>query len=675
MIIIYAILVVVFLSLLIIPFLRSEVKGIIPLISVIIVSILSSIPSIKALTGESTEIILSGTLVTSIIPVRIDALSAWFILTINFTFITGIIYGISYMQAYKKQKSNLSLHWISYILAHTSLIAVCSVQNSLVFIITWEIMALSAFFLVIFESYSAKTLKAGINYLIQSHVSILLLTLSFIWVFYRTGSFDFIAIKDFANSTTAFGGLVLMICLFIGFAIKAGFVPFHTWLPLAHPAAPAHISGIMSGVIIKIGIYGILRMIFLIRTDYLAIGYFILFISIISGIYGVMLAILQHNLKRLLAYHSIENIGIIGIGIGLGCIGLGIENNMLSILGFSGALLHTLNHSLFKSLLFYGAGNIYQSAHTVNIEQLGGLGKNMAQTAFLFLIASLAICGLPPFNGFVSEFIIYSGIFNGIHNATFLNLMFFIFSIFGLVLIGGLAIFCFTKAFGTIFLGSPRHLFHHQPQESSFAKRLPMFLIVILILTIGIFPTVFLKALSLPVSQLTGIKSIDYLPLETSISKTISQIGYVSLLFIGIVGVVFFIRKKFTISNQYRMSSTWGCGYIGQTSKMQYTASSFVRNYRKLAEPLFSVHKFKRDLKGVFPGKAWHETHPKDKIEEMFISHPIRQLKHFLNYFSILQSGKPQMYILYGAVFITLIIAVPQIYSLVISVFKFLNNL
>ncbi|MGE0090710.1 MAG: proton-conducting transporter membrane subunit [Bacteroidales bacterium] len=675
MTLIFAILIVVFISLLIIPTLNSFRKGIIALISVISVSILSSIPAIKALTGEPLELLLSGTIVTSTIPIRIDALSAWFILTINFTFITGIIYGISYMQAYRNQKTNLSLHWISYILAHTAMIAVCSVQNSLVFLISWETMALSAFLLVIFESYNAKTLKAGINYLIQSHISILFLTLAFIWVFYKTNSFDFTAISDFANSTTAFGGLVLMVCFFIGFAIKAGFVPFHTWLPLAHPAAPAHISGVMSGVLIKSGIYGILRMIFLIRTDYLAIGYFILFISIFSGVYGVMLAILQHNLKKLLAYHSIENIGIIGIGIGLGCIGLGTENNLLSILGFSGALLHTLNHSLFKSLLFYGAGNIYQSVHTVNIEQLGGLGKNMAQTAFLFLIASLAICGLPPFNGFVSEFLIYSGIFNGIHNATFLNLMFLIFSIFGLVLIGGLAILCFTKAFGTIFLGSPRHVFHNKPQESTFVKRIPMYLIVMLIIAIGIFPTAFLRALSVPVSQLTGIVTSDYIPLETSISKTISQIGYVSLIFIGIVGIVYFVRTKYIVKNIFRTSSTWGCGYIGGAEKTQYTASSFVRNYRKLAEPVLFIHKFKREVKGIFPDKAWHETHPKDKIEETFIHYPIRQFKHFLNFFGKLQSGNPQIYILYGTVFITLLIAVPQLYNILITLVKFLNNL
>ena len=592
--------------------------------------------------------------------------------------LTTFLSALAILSTWSAVTEGVKGYMVSLLFLEVGMLGVFCALDFILFYVFWEVMLIPMYFIIGIWG-GPRRIYAAVKFFIYTmsgSVLMLVAILVLYSMYYKaTGVFTFDILSYYNLGLPSNAQFWLFLAFFLAFAIKVPMFPFHTWLPLAHPAAPAHISGIMSGVIIKIGIYGILRMIFLIRTDYLAIGYFILFISIISGIYGVMLAILQHNLKRLLAYHSIENIGIIGIGIGLGCIGLGIENNMLSILGFSGALLHTLNHSLFKSLLFYGAGNIYQSAHTVNIEQLGGLGKNMAQTAFLFLIASLAICGLPPFNGFVSEFIIYSGIFNGIHNATFLNLMFFIFSIFGLVLIGGLAIFCFTKAFGTIFLGSPRHLFHHQPQESSFAKRLPMFLIVILILTIGIFPTVFLKALSLPVSQLTGIKSIDYLPLETSISKTISQIGYVSLLFIGIVGVVFFIRKKFTISNQYRMSSTWGCGYIGQTSKMQYTASSFVRNYRKLAEPLFSVHKFKRDLKGVFPGKAWHETHPKDKIEEMFISHPIRQLKHFLNYFSILQSGKPQMYILYGAVFITLIIAVPQIYSLVISVFKFLNNL
>jgi formate hydrogenlyase subunit 3/multisubunit Na+/H+ antiporter MnhD subunit len=249
------------------------------------------------------------------------------------------------------------------------------------------------------------TLKAGINYLIQSHISIILLTIGFIWVSSSTDSYDFDAISAYSAHVIPAVSFLLFGCFFLGFAFKAGFIPFHTWLPYAHPAAPAHVSAIMSGVIIKLGIFGILRMLLLIDRNQLMIGYVILVVSFVTGVYGVMLAIIQHNLKKLLAYHSIENIGIIGMGIGLGSIGLGLDKPVLTFAGFSGALLHTLNHSLFKSLLFYSAGSVHQVTHTMNIEKLGGLIKQMPQTATLFLIASLAITGLPPLNGFVSEFL------------------------------------------------------------------------------------------------------------------------------------------------------------------------------------------------------------------------------------------------------------------------------
>jgi hydrogenase-4 component B len=419
MILINSFILVIVVFAVIISFVNIRWKGIAVSSAVIILATISSIPAISALTGNPINMMVEGSYITSDIPIRIDALSGFFILTINFTFITGVLYGIQYMQAYKDQVANISLHWITYILTHAALITVCVVQNSLVFLIAWEIMAVSAFILVIFEHTRQQTLKAGINYLIQSHVVILFLSLAFIWVFVRYHSYDFNAIREFAVSTPAYTSMALLICFFFGFAIKAGFVPFHSWLPLAHPAAPSHVSGVMSGVIIKIGIYGILRMILLIHTDYKAFGYFILILSVITGVYGVMLAIVQHNLKRLLAYHSIENIGIIGIGIGLGCIGLGNNNLTLATLGFMGAILHTLNHSLFKSLLFYSAGNVYQSTHTMDIDRLGGAAKQMRFTTFFFLIASLAICGFPPFNGFVSEFIIYSGLFNGLKNASF----------------------------------------------------------------------------------------------------------------------------------------------------------------------------------------------------------------------------------------------------------------
>ena len=344
---------IVILAILVILLVNTKAKGIAALAAVLTVSLISSIAAVQALRGYSFELLLSGTLPFGSVLIKIDALSGWFLLTINFTFITGAVYGLGYMKQYMDQKNNIAMHCVAFILAHAALVTICSVQNGMVFLVAWEIMALSAFVLVIFEHRKQSTLRAGINYLVQSHISIVFIMLGFIYVAFKTNSYNFKAIADFSSQQSTLAGTVLFLCFFIGFAIKAGFVPFHTWLPYAHPAAPAHISGIMSGVIIKIGIYGILRMLLLIKADYTTIGYIILFISVISGIYGVMLAIIQHNLKRLLAYHSIENIGIIGIGIGIGCIGLGSTNKWLAILGFSGALLHTLNHSLFKSLLFW----------------------------------------------------------------------------------------------------------------------------------------------------------------------------------------------------------------------------------------------------------------------------------------------------------------------------------
>lgn len=664
---------VTLLSIVLIPFLPSRWKGTAAIFTVIINSVLSGVPSIEALSGFTTEIVLSGSAVTGNIPVKIDALSAWFLLTINLTFFTGVIYGSKYMQAYQSQRSNLSLHWICFILTHAALIAVCCLQNSIAFLIAWETLAISAFVLVIFENNKQQTLKAGINYLIQSHISIIILSIAFIWVMFKMKSLNFAAIREFSLASPLYGSVILMIIFFIGFAIKAGFVPFHTWLPHAHPAAPSHVSGVMSGVIIKIGIYGILRMIFLIESDYIFFGYFILIISVVSGIYGVMLAILQHNLKKLLAYHSIENIGIIGIGIGLGCIGIGKGYSWLSVLGFSGALLHTLNHSLFKSLLFYSAGNIYQAYHTVNVEQLGGIIKKLPHTAFLFLIAALAICGLPPFNGFISEYLLYNGLFSEINGGNISYLLIFIFSILGLVLIGGLAILCFTKAFGTVFLGSPRKELHFHSTEKNFIGLTPLYLIVLMILFIGLFPDLIFSVLQKPVTLLTG--NIDNNKSLFGVSKTLKEIGYASIVFVVITVITFILRKTITKKNKHYIETTWGCGYTGPAKKMQYTASSFVRMYRKLAEPILSIHKFKKEIKGIFPEVGWHETHPKDKIEEQMIKLPLRQFRHFLNKFAFLQSGNPQVYILYGVVFITMIIGIPLIFDLIKTLIEFFNNL
>jgi len=650
-------------------------KGIIAVSTVIIIALISSFIAVKALLGDSYEILMTGTMLFGRVPIRIDALSGWFILVINFTLITGALYGFNYMKRYRERKSDISLHCIAFIFVQFALLGICSVQNGFIFLLLWELMALSNFILVIFEHEKPETIKAGINYLVQSHISIVFIMLGFIYVAYKTGNYGFDAIADFSKLQSTLAGTALFLCFFAGFAIKSGFVPFHTWLPYAHPAAPTHVSGIMSGVVIKIGIYGILRMLLLIKTDYTTIGYIILIVSTFTGIYGVMLATIQHNLKKLLAYHSIENIGIIGMGIGLGCIGLGATNKWMAILGFSGALLHTLNHSLFKSLLFYSAGNVYQATRTVNIERLGGIIKKMPQTSVLFLIAAIAICGLPPLNGFISEFLIYGGLYNWVFSANLISLIMIVFAIGGLVVIGGLAILCFTKAFSIVFLGTPRTADSDDISERGFWQLLPMYLAAALMIIIGLFPSVFLDALQRPVNLFTHNTVFNLNLLKVGSVDSLQVINWLFFGFIIFVVFVIGVRHYMTRKKVIEVRSTWGCGYVSDGKRFQYTANSFVRSYSKLAKPVLEIEKKNVEITEVFPLVKHYETDPYDKIERVFIDKPLNMINRISNIFLFLQNGHLQRYILYGIIFITGVLGIPLIIEKIATIIHFLNNL
>ena len=636
---------------------KGQAKGHIAVGLVLLTSGLSSWPALGALFGEPFEITLNGGLVFGDIPVRIDSLSGWFILVMNFTMVTGILYGVRYMKPYHEQAANVTLHYASYFINHVAMIGIYTLQNSLAFLCAWELMAISAFLLVIFEHSKIETLKAGINYLVQSHICITFLTIGFIWVSSHTGSYDFQAITAYSASVIPELSFALFSCFFIAFAFKAGFVPFHTWLPYAHPAAPAHVSGVMSAVIIKLGIFGILRMLLLIKENYLLIGYSIIAISFITGIYGVMLAVIQHNLKKLLAYHSIENIGIIGIGIGLGTVGLGLNNIYLVFTGFAGALLHTFNHSLFKSLLFYTSGTIYQVTHTMNIEKLGGLVKRMPQNAALFLVAALAISGLPPLNGFISEFLIYSGLFTGIRSHQWSHSFMIVTVIFGLAVIGGLAMLCFIKAFSIVFLGEQRHSIHQKIHDADLMKLLPKYMVALFIVAIGLFPSVFVALVAKPISLYTNDQRVG--PLQAEVANTLQITGYATWGLIVLAFIILGIRKVATASRPVTVAPTWACGYNARSSRLQYTANSFVRSYRKLVRPLLIMNKKEEVIEGVFPKPVHSETHPYDRIESILIDWPVRRIKAFMGSFGFLQNGSVQFYVLYGIGFIFIVIIVP----------------
>lgn len=585
--------------------------------------------------------------------IEIDQLSAFFIVVVNFTAFTGIIYAKGYLKPYyrKKSKTEFALHYFNFLCLHISMLLVVMFRDALAFLVIWEIMSLSSFFLVIFESEKKETIKIGIMYLIQMHIGVVFLMVAFIWAYVQSGaefSFDGLALYFQAHNP-----FYLFLLFFIGFGIKAGFIPLHSWLPHAHPAAPSHVSGVMSGVMIKMGIYGILRVLTYIHHDLFYIGLFILIISLISGLIGVSLAIVQHDVKKLLAYHSIENIGIIGIGIGMGTIGLAENLPLLAALGFGGGILHILNHSLFKSLLFYTAGSVYQQTHTRNIEQMGGLIKKMPRTALFFLLGAIAISGLPPFNGFISEFLIYSGMFKSLHSAGLFTDVVLLFSFSGLAIIGGLAIFCFTKVFSIIFLGTARSVKVNHAKEVESSMLLPNFLIGFMIILIGFVPFIFMK----PLANIIGLFSTNTDAI-LQIIPTLNNISLSSGIFIALIGVLWILRSWQQKKQSVKQEPTWGCGYTGANPALhQYTATSYADNFVQLSSKLVNVKKEFKDFQidEIFPQEREFETHSSDVFEDNLINRPANKILLYLERIAVFQTGKIQHYLLYALVFMAAI--------------------
>ncbi|MDY0334404.1 MAG: proton-conducting transporter membrane subunit [Bacteroidales bacterium] len=603
---------------------------------------------------------LSSTLTLPFIPflgntlsIIIDPLSAFFMLVINFTVLTGIIYAKGYLQPYynKKSRAEMGWHFFNFLWLHISMLLVVIVRDGIAFLMIWEVMSLSSFFLVIFETEKKETIKIGINYLIQMHVGIVFLMVAFIVAFVQTNAeFSFDGLSVYFASHNPFW---LFILFFVGFGIKAGFIPLHSWLPHAHPAAPSHVSGVMSGVMIKMGIYGILRVLLYIPHDLFNIGLFILIVSLATGLTGISLAIVQKDSKKILAYSSIENIGIIGTGIGLGVIGIAQNLPALAVLGFGGGILHILNHALFKSLLFYSVGSVYKQTHTRNIEQLGGLIKKMPKTALFFLLGVLAISGLPPFNGFISEFLIYSGIFKSLHAASLYTDIVLMCSFVGLAIIGGLAVFCFTKMFSVMFLGTARSSKVEHAAEVGTPMLIPDFLIGFLIIIIGFIPVIFMRL----IASVVVLFSADLSAFQ-QIIPTLNHISLSSGIFIIIVGLVWLLRAWQQKQHIVKQNATWGCGYSGANPALhQYTATSYADNFVQLSSKIVNVKKSFKDFDEaeIFPQNREFITRSSDVFEDNLITRPGNKLLAWLEKIAIFQTGKIQHYLLYALVFLALI--------------------
>jgi hydrogenase-4 component B len=581
--------------------------------------------------------------------IAIDALGALFLIPIFILSAISALYGKEYLKHYYGKK-NIGSAWFFFNLLIASMVFVVTARNAILFLLAWELMAISSFFLVLFEGEKKEVAKAGLIYLIATHIGTLFLLAMFILLGNNYGSFDF---AEWKTPLTGFLPSLIFIFAVIGFGTKAGLIPMHIWLPEAHPAAPSHVSAIMSGVMIKTGVYGLIRTITFLKVPCAWWGYSLIAIGIVSGIGGILFALVQHDLKRLLAYSSIENIGIITMGIGLGVLGISINNPLLIILGFSGGLLHVINHAFFKGLLFLGAGVVAQETGTRSIDVLGGLLKKMPITGLSFLVGAAAICGLPPLNGFISEFLIYFVSFKNIFGSP--AIVFVSVSVItALSLIGGLALACFTKVFGIIFLGEPRSEYGQKAHEPGILIRVPLLILAVLCVGIGLGSTFVLPFFDRILVDITGA------PLEGIRSQLyeatypLAYIVTISLCFYGILCFVILWRRHLLKCKIVERGPTWDCGYARPDPRMQYTASSFVQPIVDFFKGILRTQKYGSDLTEYFPDSSSFRTTTADMVEET-VSRPLIQFtQRVTEKFTWFQHGRLQGYILY--IFLTLVI-------------------
>lgn len=599
-------------------------------------------------TGDSRPITRPWLILGAEFSAGLDGLSAIFLLPIFLISLLGNVYGLAYWKQTEHLRNGRKVRlFYGTLTAGMALLVIA--RNSILFLFGWEIMALSAFFLVSTEDHEKEVRETGWLYLVATHIATLCLFGLFAMLRAANGSFALVPLNQ-ASLTPGLKTAIFILAL-AGFGLKAGIMPLHVWLPSAHAAAPSHVSAIMSGVLIKMGIYGMMRMTALVPNPPLEWGGIVLGLGVVSGVLGVAFAIGQHDLKRLLAYHSIENIGIIVMGLGLALMGRSLGREDWVILGLGGSLLHVWNHAIFKALLFLSAGCVIHTTHTREIDHLGGLAKAMRWTALCFLVGAVAICGLPPLNGFVSEFLVYLGLFGTLGDGGGPSFVAAAFAAPALALIGALALACFVKVYGAVFLGTPRSDYARHAHESPSAMLGPLGLLVACCFLIGLAPLLIVPIVGQGVSAWApGLKDAGPRLVALAPLGWITAMGLGLLAALLAVGAVLWLRLRHSVVEK---GVTWGCGYVAPTPRMQYTSSSFAQILVGIFGWALRPRTRKPRNLPLFPQKtAFHSEVPDTVLEEAVL--PALRLGGWLFSWSrVFQQGSIQTYLLY--IFIALI--------------------
>jgi len=582
--------------------------------------------------------------------VGIDPLSAFFLLTITVLFLLAGIYGHGYLK--DQGKKGLNAHYAFYLLALVSLMLLVTAQDAVLFLLAWEMVTISSYFLIVFHDDRKTVRDAGYLFLIAAHTGTFCLWLMFFLMGQHAGSMDFDQMALASFPATLAG--VLFILGMVGFGVKTGFIPLHIWLPHAHPAAPSHVSAVLSAVMIKMGIYGLMRMILIIKVFPQWCAMVLLLAGMISGVGGVLYALGQHEIKKLLAYHSIENIGIITLGLGIGLWGQIEHNELVALIGYAGALLHVFNHAVFKGLLFLSAGSVIRSTHTGEIDRLGGLLKYLPWTGHLFLIGSLSICGLPLFNGFISEWFVFRALFEGMFHLKMDALVFSGTGIVALALMGGLAAACFAKVFGAVFLGNSRSLDNTQLKESSRLLRVPMAVLGGICLWVGLFPG---TMVSFALAAASTIASVKLSPaMEGVVISPLLTAVLVLFILIAVTAILFLFKRMAAKCLPVERAPTWGCGYSAPTARMQYTASSFAEPILRIFRNVLGYGVKGAKLQGYFPKTQEVSSHVVEASEDLIFRPAFGAVRSLCAKLKIIQCGHTQVYLLYIFVFLLLLL-------------------
>ncbi|MDD2227875.1 MAG: proton-conducting transporter membrane subunit [Candidatus Cloacimonetes bacterium] len=557
----------------------------------------------------------------------IDAFAAFMGLIFAFGSIWGILYAHAYIKTHSEEGTASHLFFLALMLLSMHLVLM--LRHSLLFMLAWELMSLSSFFAILYDRHSQETISSALYYFVMMHIGAAVLLLGFGLLYMQSGTLNF--------GEQPIYGLAKWLLL-IGFAFKAGFFPFYSWLPKAHPVAPAHLSGMMSGLMIKTGIFGIVMV--MLRSSWQPYEiYLLLAIALITAFNGVIHALAEANIKKALAYSSIENIGIIGIALCLWLLGLQTNNAMMASLGFASAMLHLLNHSLFKPLLFYLSGNVLVATHSLNQDSLGGLGRNMPRTAGLFLMGSAAISALPLMNGFISEFGIFLSSISGFRISNLSSTLIAVVTGAGLAFVSALALIAFSKNYSIVFGGEPRSKAASDAREVSIGMLISPLVLALSCLVFGLFGGVALLIIR-PLEQMFGLNTT----VLNSFSLVLNSMSVVMLMLLGCFAVLYLLKSRLS---HITKAGTWGCAYAKPSSRMQYTGLAFINPLAYFLKPFVRTELSANKSEGYFPQKIEYQEELQEYLDTSVIASACKAVKRVFACFDSIHNGKTNSYITY----------------------------